>query len=253
VGALTSRCISGVGTPEGEWIGWPGLTQAPEIDLDALVPNGRRAVVVAPHPDDEVLGTGGLLARLSASSREILIVAATDGEASHPGSLRWPPHALAVQRALERRTALRHLGIERAAVIQAHLRDGALASDEEALTTFLSLHCGKNDVLFVTWRFDGHPDHEAAARAVLRHAAATGAKVVEVPVWGWHWAVPADPRVPWSRARRVPLDPLLLARKRGAVACFVSQTEPDGSTGRDAILPAWALARLLRPYEVVFL
>ena len=250
---LTSRRISGVGTPEGEWVGWPGLARIPEIDPDALVPNGYRAVVVAPHPDDEVLGTGGLLARLSASGREILIVAATDGEASHPGSPRWPAHALAQQRALERRMALQHLGIERSPVIQAHLRDGALASDEQALTSFLSLHCGMNDVLFVTWRLDGHPDHEAAARAVLRHAAATGAKVVEVPIWGWHWTVPADPCVPWSHARRVALDPRLLARKRRAVACFVSQTKPDRSTGREAILPAWALTRSLRPYEVVFL
>jgi len=253
VDALESRRISGIGTPEREWAGWPGLTRAPEIDLDALVPNGFRAVVVAPHPDDEVLGTGGLLARLSASGREIMIVAATDGESSHPGSLRWPPGALAEQRALERRSALQQLGVERVAVVRAHLRDGALASDEEALTTFLSLHCGKKDVLFVTWRLDGHPDHEAAARAVLHHASATGAKVVEVPIWAWHWTVPADPCVPWSRARRVPLDPPLLARKRRAVASYVTQIEPDRFTHRDAVLPAWALARLLRPYEVVFL
>lgn len=251
--ALTSRRISGAGTPESQWVEWSGLTRVPEIDLDALVPNGCRAVVVAPHPDDEVLGTGGLLARLSASGREILIVAATDGEASHPGSLRWPPHVLAEQRALERRRALRHLGVERAAVVQAHLRDGALASDEEALTTFLSLHCGMNDVLFVPWRFDGHPDHEAAAQAVLHHASATGAKVVEVPIWAWHWTVPADPCVPWPRARRVPLDPPLLVRKRRAVASYVSQIEPDRSAHRDAVLPAWALARWLRPYEVLFL
>ena len=253
MGALKSRRISGIGTPEREWAGWLGLTRAPEIALDALVPRGCRAVVVAPHPDDEVLGTGGLLAQLSGRGREILIVAATDGEASHPGSLRWPPRALAEQRALERRGALQHLGVDRAPVVRAHLRDGALASDEGALTTFLLHHCRKNDVLFVPWRFDGHPDHEAAARAVLRHASATGAKVVEVPIWAWHWTVPADPCVPWSRARRVPLDPPLLERKRHAVASYVTQIEPDRFTRRDAVLPAWALARLLRPYEVVFL
>ena len=49
------RAIRGDGTTEAEWNGWPGLARLPAIAAGELVPEGARAVVVAPHPDDEVL------------------------------------------------------------------------------------------------------------------------------------------------------------------------------------------------------
>jgi LmbE family N-acetylglucosaminyl deacetylase len=223
-----------------------------EIEPTALVPPGYRAVVIAPHPDDEVLGTGGLLARLAGVKCEILIVALTDGEASHPGSTRWPPSLLARQRANERREALKRLGVEEVRVVRTKRPDGALSADEDALLNVLSRLIRSDDVVFVPWRCDGHPDHEAAAHAALRLTLESGAKLVEVPIWMWHWAVPDDRRVPWSRARRVCLDTALLARKERAVAAYASQIEADPSTERGAVLAATTLARLLRPFEVVF-
>ncbi len=41
-------------------------------------------VVVAPHPDDELLAIGATLAAATDAGTEITIVAVTDGEASHP-------------------------------------------------------------------------------------------------------------------------------------------------------------------------
>ena len=250
--ALRSRRIIGTGTPESVWAGWPGFAQMPAIEAVAVVPPGRRALVVAPHPDDEVLGIGGLLAQLVSSESEILIIALTDGEASHPGSARWPPLLLAEQRAMERSRALRKLGVETATVIRAKHRDGALRAQENEIVALLSRYIGSNDVVFVPWRSDGHPDHEAAGRAAVHRAFMCGAKLVEIPIWMWHWAAPEDGRVPWSRARRVFLDPALHSRKLSAVAAFSSQIEADPSTGRGPVLPATALARLLRPFEVVF-
>ena len=43
-------------------------------------------LVVAAHPDDETLGAGGLLRRAARSGARIVVVIATDGEASHPHS-----------------------------------------------------------------------------------------------------------------------------------------------------------------------
>jgi LmbE family N-acetylglucosaminyl deacetylase len=108
-------------------------------------------------------------------------------------------------------------------------------------------------VVFGTWRCDGHPDHEAVGRAAASATDALDLTFIEVPVWTWHWASPDDVRVPWSRARRIALDETTLARKLHAVAAFRSQTEPDATTGRDAILPAHVIARLTRPYEVVLI
>ena len=74
---------------------------------------GRRVVVLAAHPDDEVLGVGGLLRRADRRlAAEIVAVWATDGEASHPGStsLDRSPSWRALRRAESRRRAAR-LGV----------------------------------------------------------------------------------------------------------------------------------------------
>ena len=55
-GRPQDRLIAGQGTTAAQWrawTGWPGLRVA---TADELVPPGHRLVVVAPHPDDEVLG-----------------------------------------------------------------------------------------------------------------------------------------------------------------------------------------------------
>jgi LmbE family N-acetylglucosaminyl deacetylase len=104
-----------------------------------------------------------------------------------------------------------------------------------------------------TWRFDGHPDHEAVGRAAAKACAETGARVLEYPIWTWHWAAPDDPEVPWHRARRIELPPAARTAKDAAIAAFPSQTAPLGPAAADAaILPPHVPARFARPFEVVF-
>jgi LmbE family N-acetylglucosaminyl deacetylase len=251
--APTDRRIEGEGTPESAWQGWARLAALPEVTPAELVPFGSRAVVIAPHPDDEVLGTGGLLARLSDLGRSLKIVAVTDGTASHPESTEWPPEKLASVRPQETREALQRLRLRQVQVARLGLPDGGPAQIEEKLAGLLQAHLQPGDVVFTTWRFDGHPDHEAVGRAALAAAAEAGLPAVEVPLWTWHWASPDDPRVPWSRARRIVLDDATHARKRRAVQAFRSQIQPDSATGKAAVLPEHVLARLTRPYEVILI
>jgi hypothetical protein len=88
-------------------------------------------------------------------------------------------------------------------------------------------------------------------RAAAVAAARAGAKLLEYPVWMWHWARPDDAAVPWHRMARAAPDRAAVARKRVAAKEFRSQLTgyyPD----TDPVLPPFALQRLLAVGEVAF-
>ena len=200
---------------------------------------------MAAHPDDEVLGAGGLISMLAAARARLRLVAVTDGERSHRGHAS--PASLARRRTAETGAALRALGARAAEVIRLGLPDSGLAGREDELTAALAPLVAGFDVCLAPWDRDMHPDHEAAGRAARR--AASGVTVL-LPVWMWHWASPADPRVPWDRALRVPLPPRAASRKRAAITCFASQTEDRGH-GLGPVLSPGMIAHFTRTMEVL--
>jgi LmbE family N-acetylglucosaminyl deacetylase len=249
--------LSGDGTPEADWQAWPELSAWPILTL------GRppaTVIAVAPHPDDEILGVGGLLALLARAGSSITIVAVTDGEASHPSSPTITPKALAERRTSETRKALTALGAAGAVVERLRIPDGQVTSAEtqSAVITatvirLLATNADRGAAwCLAPWSRDGHPDHNAAGHAAISGAMGT-ARVLSYPVWMWHWSRPGDPRVPWSYARRVPLPPDIHEAKQAAVRAFESQIAPLSDDPADAaVLPPAVLARLTRSTEIVF-
>lgn len=241
--------IQAPGTDESEWRRWPGWASLRE----ARLPDGGRVVVVAAHPDDEVLGFGGCLALLAARGVALTVVSVTDGEASHPGSEAVTPRDLTGIRAAETRAALAELGAEGAAVVRLGVPDTRVADHEQRVTDDLVPLLSGADLVVAPWTGDVHGDHEAAGRAARSAARTAGVPCWTYPVWMWHWATPGDPRVPWDRARLVGLPPEVQRLKRAAVARFRSQTEPLGPAPEDAaVLPPDELAHHLRTVEVLF-
>jgi LmbE family N-acetylglucosaminyl deacetylase len=183
----------------------------------------------------------------------VRVVAVTDGEASHPGSTAVPPNRLAGLRAEESRRALIRLGLPRCPVERIGVPDGHVEEVEDDLSRALVPLVAGAALVLAPWRLDGHPDHDATARATARACAPAGIPLLEFPVWMWNWAEPGDPRVPWSRAWRVELPPAARAAKGAAIAEFRSQTEPLGPDPADGpVLPARVLRHHRRPFEVVF-
>lgn len=242
-----NRHIAGLGTSSAAWRADARLALVPVVGIVELAPAGARVVVVAPHPDDEILACGGLLQMASTA----LLVAVTDGEGSHPDSPAWPQARLIAARPQETRAALACLGVA-AEVLRLHVPDGGVTAREADLAARLAEVFQPGDVVVTTWRYDGHPDHEGTARACVAAARRVGATLYETPVWGWHWSAPQDEAMPLAGARKLALAPDQVARKRAALACFTSQIEPDASCGAAPILPAHALERILHPFELYF-
>ncbi|WP_046111901.1 PIG-L deacetylase family protein [Aquincola tertiaricarbonis] len=247
MGAVEPPLIQGQGTPASAWAACPVLQALPGCSAGQLLPDGARAVVVAPHPDDELLAVGGLMQQWLAAGRPVRVLGVTDGEAGLPAGDATPAARLARRRRIERQRGLAHLGLPARAIQRLGLPDGGASDHEAQLVQRLAALLRPGDQVFTTWRHDGHPDHEATGRAAAAACAAAGACLHEAPVWTWHWASPGDARVPWQRLRRVALPPAARQAKQRALAEHRSQLQaPPGS---QPILPGWALARWLRPWE----
>ncbi len=239
-------------TPERQWRDDRRLAEVPEVRAETLVSPGSRAVVVAPHPDDEVLGCAGLLMQLGRTGNAILLIAVSDGEKSHADDSVFSAGLLSHVRPAETAQAMARLGIANIDIMRAHLPDGRIGEFGVKLQDLLTAYLQASDTVLSTWRKDGHPDHEAAGEASIAAARTAGCRHIEIPVWAWHWRTPDDPDIPWLRARKLPLDDAMQERKKAALESYRSQLEPDLSLGGAAILPQEVLAHFTRPYEIYF-
>jgi LmbE family N-acetylglucosaminyl deacetylase len=245
----SSRNIVGEGTPESDWEEATILRALTPLDMRTC----SRAVVLSPHPDDETLGLGGLISSLMIADIPVTVVAVTDGEASHPRSSPVIQEVLRRQRPAETSAALSTLGAGKPLeVVRLAIPDGELARSKHVLAEAVAQLLAPGDWCFTTWEWDGHPDHEAVARSAQAACDRVGVRLMSYPIWMWHWATPADPRLPWSRARRIPLSPGARKLKALAVDCFRSQIRPLSAT-EPAILAPNDLAHFLRSFEMVFI
>ncbi|WP_245979880.1 bifunctional PIG-L family deacetylase/class I SAM-dependent methyltransferase [Gryllotalpicola protaetiae] len=221
-------------TAEDAWQGSPRWQGVGELRL----PQTARLVVLAAHPDDESLGAGALIARANRLGWAVDIVVATDGEASHPASPTHTPEQLRVRRQSELHGAVAALAPD-ARLTTLGLRDGGLPGQEHLLRAGIEavIAAGDPPLLVAPWCADGHGDHEAVGRLAHELAAARGLRLLEYPIWLWHWAAPDSPEVPWAQLSVLHADDAERAAKRAATGGYVSQTYPlSDAPGDEAML-----------------
>jgi LmbE family N-acetylglucosaminyl deacetylase len=194
------------------------------------------ALVVAPHPDDETLGCGGVIALKRQRGVPVTVVFLTGGGRCL-GELPEPEErALIAARRVEAIAALTHLGVPEAAVHFLDYPDGGLATlpepERAALQSRLAalVQAAAPDEVYVPHRHDFHPDHEAANRVVGGAVRAAGRSPVffEYPIWilwggGRAQIMKHFLRGDLARGERITLDPALIEVKRAAVAEYRSQ------------------------------
>jgi LmbE family N-acetylglucosaminyl deacetylase len=166
-------------TPEAAWL--PALLTLADWETP-FVP----ALVLAPHPDDETLGAGGLVAKLCRAGVPVTVVAITDGEGGYADT----PH-LGDIRVLEQTEALRRLGVPEHRIYRLHLPDREISRHEEELVDLLLPLVTADMHLVAPWQRDFHPDHEAAGRAAARVAQLKHLPITYYLFWTWHRAQPA--------------------------------------------------------------
>lgn len=123
----------------------------------------KRIIVFAPHPDDDIIGCGGSIAKHASLGREVTTVFMTSGEA---GSLTCSGDELAAMREDEARQASSLLGVGE--VIFMRNPDGYLEFSRDNLVRLVSLlRLKKPDTVYIPHQNDSNEDHHVTCRLVL--------------------------------------------------------------------------------------
>ncbi len=203
------------GTPARVWDADPRLHKLPALQVGCI----DEVVVIGAHPDDETLGAGGLIRLSHDAGIPVRIICVTDGGGSHPGK-----DGIVETRAEELARAIEILApgapITMLGVPDGHTREYREQIAAKLATVLSSV--SERSLLVTPWRGDGHADHRIVGEII--HDLADGRRVIEYPIWMWHWASPDHTHTPWEKMASLPITG---ARKRAALSQFASQISGD--------------------------
>lgn len=192
-------------------------------ELRALFP----ALVLAPHPDDETLGCGGLIATAASLGLCLKLAFLTDGGGSHLGSPTWTRERLERTRKQEAREAVRCLGASHSDIDFLRWPDGdpypnESAEFEETVRRLESWVSGcELRSIWATWAREPHADHRAAAAVADTLAQRLSPQPARMSYLVWGWQLPELADAP--SAKRLACAESI-GRRRKALACHRTQT-----------------------------
>ena len=229
------------------------MQSLPVRPLEPLLAAGP-ALILAPHPDDESLGCGGLIAAACAAGIPPYVLVLTDGAGSHPRSRAVPPSRMRAVRRAEAQAAVAQLALPPGRIGFLNLPDTASPTSgpafDAAVTAVatLAIRIGAGSLL-ATWAHDPHCDHESAHLIARAAAAQAAIRHLAYPVWGWTLPPETPLAAPLPTGFRLDIGRHLPAKRR-AIAAHRSQhkglvtDDPHGFT-----LAADLLAVFDRPFE----
>jgi LmbE family N-acetylglucosaminyl deacetylase len=215
---------------------WSGSLEG----LPVWQPPNQPIILIAPHPDDETLGAGGLIAAQRRCGVDVIVVAVTDGENAYAGF-----SDLAEVRRPEQMRALERLGVTEEKTVRFGFPDSSVKPHLAELIERLLPLVSENTHLLAPWRGDFHPDHEACGSAAEEVADRTGARLTSYFFWAWHLGNAS--LLGGLPLRSFPLSADIMAAKTEALSCHRSQL--SHSSG-EPILPEHLLGPARRSFEV---
>lgn len=140
-------------------------------------------LILAPHPDDEVIGCGGLIAHHTLRHDRVYVAYVTSGEMTDPKALRES----------EAQSACKALGSR---PLFLHYPDGRVAEHQSQLGGHIMRTCRALCInrICAPHQQEPHPDHVAVALAAQAAWAATGVECLLYEVWAlltaqWHYTL----------------------------------------------------------------
>lgn len=215
---------------------------AKEIHLD-----GRRVLVVAPHPDDEVLGCGGLIKRLCDRGVFPHVVILTKGEGSHRGCCKVSAEELAKARHGLTLKAAGVLGLPEENIHCLDYADGGIPDSEHDGKLRRIIDELDSEVVMVPHWGEGWPDHVNAAKLV-KGLVSSKVEVYEYCVWMWYYNIW---NLDWRNACKLKMSREEHKAKKRAAHEYVGPTAPCGKPW-SGVLPELFLKATIAKSELYF-
>lgn len=212
----------------------------------------KKVIIIAPHPDDEVLGCGGLIAQLTAKGANINILFLTRGEAAHQECCKTHADQIGEQRFRLAIASNKILGVLPECLHFLDGKDGSLPHKgqdgfiELAKIIAAYIEAYAPDAVFFPHAFEGWPDHVAAEELTKRAIIMLPqrSKLYHYCVWFWHnMPIKSAWRIDWKQARLLDITKEL-PLKKCAMQTYQDSLAPCGHP-YIGILPA----RFLRAFE----
>lgn len=166
----------------------------------------KRVLVLAPHPDDEVIGCGGAILLHRQQGDQVEVVFLTSGERGNPET---PPEELRALREMEAAEAARVLDVNRIHFLR--LPDQGIAVSLDRGAILLRQFLQTADVVYLPHRDEEHPDHAATNQLLCQ------ARVGAIPLRGYEvWT-------PLGRPDLFCDITAVMHRKLQALRCYQSQ------------------------------
>jgi bacillithiol biosynthesis deacetylase BshB1 len=131
-----------------------------------------KILIVGPHPDDQELGMGGTIAKLTSQGHDVLLLDVTSGEPTPFGS----PEV----RANESAAAAEILGVKRTTINLPNRFVEHTIPARHAVAAVIREH--QAEIIFAPYFEDAHPDHVATSRIV--EDARFDAKITTIDIAG---------------------------------------------------------------------
>lgn len=195
-------------------------------------------MIIAPHPDDEVFGCGGLIAKLTKMDKQVEVLFLTDGGASHEKCCNLADHRIGNRRRCLARKAGKVIGLVNDNLIFLDGKDGRLPRRIDPAFESVADDIGGHlkqfmpEAVFCPHPFENWADHVAAAEitaaAINRLKERLRPQLFYYCVWFWHnMPLRRALFLNWKRARLLDIREQISVKK-DAIDIYLQDLAPCG-------------------------
>lgn len=186
-----------------------------------------KSIIIAPHPDDEVIGCAGLIQRSLKEGKEVYVAILTGGEGSHNGCCQIAPQELIDMRRGLASKINKELGIASENLFFLDYPDGSIKyeyRETDRLNQLIKqIH---PDSILLPHTGEGWNDHIQAGNIVKRLTIGnTDIQLYEYCVWFWYYNTW---KIDWNNAQLLSMTKDEHLKKNDAINEYIYPKAPCG-------------------------